>query len=631
MNIQKCSLDNTGKYNNSALDCKKSPSFKGVGVALLNGTGNLMQSIEDKGFWATFLIQDGLGMTAPRVGTGLLRDKEITGKYNIQEAKEVGGREGLTGPCMMAVAPISMAIAAKFGKTTSVNSQLIKRFGNNLKNIISNSNFDKAILNDKDKFKDLFYKSNIEQMLNNTLGKEHVTEDLISNILKEVKNIDSNPKEKKASLNKIVETINNQKYSTSDELNLLDKLKVGGENEISTYSTKDAIDAMMKYCEDAIKNNKQLNELDEIASDDIKNRAIAKRMFTNISTMAATLGVLSILPSLYIRSNISPGARTAMQMQEAQKQAENDAIVPEKIDTQNGEITFKGKPSKLGRLGEKISKMQKNEKVATEFEYNGHNFTNTLMSGLSLGGLLFPRGLKAYKRAQVDPDTGKKDHTEIYEIIGRDATSSLSVVFAVPMMTRACVTSYEKGTGFVLMDKNRNMTKRQTILNLLNPYSSAKVLTNSELKSLYNNVDTIDKMINFCKFIDKNNGDLEKILSKSDHVNEIFNDKTMQLSEVTSLSKKEKNKKILNFIENLEKNDEINAKIKKLMQGNDVKKSSKIVSFARGLNSIPAALATFLISPVILGWLIPRLTYENTKRIHEKQAKEKAKRLNSAA
>ncbi len=51
--------------------------------------------------------------------------------------------------------------------------------------------------------------------------------------------------------------------------------------------------------------------------------------------------------------------------------------------------------------------------------------------------------MKAYNRAQVD-DNGKKDMTEIYEILIRDVSSSLAVVFAVPMLTRAFVSSYEK-------------------------------------------------------------------------------------------------------------------------------------------------------------------------------------------
>ena len=52
-------------------------------------------------------------------------------------------------------------------------------------------------------------------------------------------------------------------------------------------------------------------------------------------------------------------------------------------------------------------------------------------------------------------------------------------------------------------------------------------------------------------------------------------------------------------------------------------RANRILSFAKGLNSAPGAIATVLISPYILGWFIPRLTYANTRRMREKAQKEK--------
>ena len=329
--------------------------------------------------------------------------------------------------------------------------------------------------------------------------------------------------------------------------------------------------------------------------------SLAKRLITNISTICATLGVLSVLPKIYARSNTAPGAR-------------------KKKEGQN--VTFKGKESFLEKLGKKVGK-NKSDFVSSELEYNGHNFTNTLMAGLSIFGLLTPRGLRAYKRAETD-ENGKKDLTELWEIIIRDVTSSLAVVFAVPMGTRACVTSYEKGTGFVLMQKNRNQTSKfKTALDLLNPYSKAHVLTNAEITDLYNNIDSKAKMLNFCKYIDKNGGDLQKIISKSQHKNHIFNDSTMSLDSLKTLSKKEKNKKVIEFFEKFNHSN-ADEMITKLMKGTGSLKSNKIAAFARGLNSVPGLLTTFLISPYLLGWIIPRLTYKNTRRIHEKQDRERA-------
>lgn len=599
---------------------QKSPAFRAGMTDMLNMSGNLMQGIENSGFLGSFLIQDFCGMTIPRTAAGFLRDKEHTGHYNMQEGKEVFGREGLTGPCMMAVAPLSLLIAAKFGRTTSVNTQLIKRFGNSLKEILTNTNFDKTILKQPERFKQEFYRTNIEKILNDTLGKENTQKESVEYILKQINNMEKIPADAKLKkfrgkakyrskcMNNIMEHIDNIRYSTSSDLDMLQKVKFGSDKLDckKAFSTKNTIDAMIKYSDDAIIANKHLDKLDELSAESIKNKSLAKRMITNISMMAATLGVLSVLPKIYARSNTAPGARKVDQK------------------TQDYNIAFEGRKPNTGvleKLGKIINK-NKNDFVSNELEYNGHNFTNTLMAGLSVFGLLTPRGLRAYSRAQVDED-GKKDLTELWEIVLRDLTSSLAVVFAVPMLTRACVTSYEKKSGFVLMQKDRSsQSKLKTSLDLLNPYSKAHVLTNSEINSLYNNIDTKDKMLNFCKYIDKNGGDLQKIISKSEHAEEIF-----KISSLNGLNKAEKNKKIISLVEKFDKSnaDEI---IKKLMKAVGKAKSNKITTFARGLTSVPGLLTTFFISPYLLGWFIPRLTYKNTRRIHEKQDREReARRL----
>ena len=613
--------------NNNDKQEKQNVAFKSGMVGALNASGALMQSIENGGFLASFLIQDGIGMTVPRTAAGFLRDKEHTGHYNMQEGFEVLGREGMTGPCMMAVAPLSLLLAAKFGKSTSVNTQLIKRFGNSLKELLAKPEFDKSLLKNADKFKNEFYKTNVEKILTDTVGKENTTKESVDYIMKQIANMENIPSDAKLAkfrgkakyksqcMQNIVEHINNIKYSKSTDLDMLQKVKFGSDKLDSkkVFGTKDTIDAMIKYTDDAIVANKHLDKLDELQADSIKNKSLAKRMITNVSMMFATLGVLSVLPKIYARGKTAPGARKTEENQE----------------NQNNNVSFKGKgkPSLLERLGKLIGK-NKSDFVSSELEYNGHNFTNTLMAGLSIFGLLTPRGMHAYNRAQKD-ENGKKDLTELYEILLRDLTSSLAVVFAVPMGTRAFVTSYEKNSGFVLMHKNRNMNKTKTVADLFNPYSKSHVLTNAEISALYDNINSKDKMLNFCKYIDKNGGDLQKIISKSENVEEMFNNSTLDLKSLKGMKKADKNKKIISFVEKFDKSDDL---ISKVMKGAGKARGNKIASFARGLNSMPGLLTTFFISPYLLGWFIPRLTYKNTRRIHEKQDREReAKNLSTNA
>ena len=137
-------------------DNQKKVNFKSG--AMLAGIGTLMQGIENKGYFLSFLIQDGLGMTLPRTVTGFNRDKEITGHLNMQEGSEVFLREGLTGPYIIGVAPFVLWITRKFCKSTNTNTRLIKRFGDDLKNMVKESSFNKEIQKDAKKFKEEFYK-----------------------------------------------------------------------------------------------------------------------------------------------------------------------------------------------------------------------------------------------------------------------------------------------------------------------------------------------------------------------------------------------------------------------------------------------------------------------------------------
>ena len=643
MKIQPCMLDNNVPKIQDTCKKNDAPSFKaGSGGVAFNLVGNAMQWIQDKGFLASFLIQDGLGMTLPRVGTAYMRDREVTGELNFHEGKEVLLREGLTGPIMMAMAPLMLAITAKFGKTTTVNSQLIKRFGNSFKELISNKNFDKELLKNKEALKEEYFKHNIKSILENTLGKGKYESKDVEYILNHLKNYENPPEKlnvkglfkkknyKKQCLSEIEAHINNLQYTHSSDLGMLDKLKVGTGDSIRAYDAKETMDALLKYSDDIIVKNKHLTEITEEGAENFKNAAITKRMLTTIATVAATLGAMSYIPKIYAKSDIAPGARTALQMKAAMEQ--------ERLEQNNSnEVSFKakGKPDKnwLSKIGKFISEHQ-NENISSEFEYNGHNFTNTLMGLLSVGGLLLPRGLRAYNRALVD-ENGKKDKTELYEILIRDLTSSLSVIFAVPMLTRAFVSAYENKTGFVLMHKDREQSKLKNFVDLINPYSKAHVLTNKEIESLYYGVDSGDKLLNFCKYIDKNNGDLEKIFAKSDSAGEIFNEKTLHLEKLKNLSKKEKNSKIIEYIQDFIKKDKnlVDDSVKNMMQGAKREiKGNKLLSYAKGLNSMPAAIATFVISPILLGWFIPTITYRNTRRIHAKHEREAQKnKVNTAA
>ena len=589
---------------------KKNPNFKSAGM--LAGVGSLMQGIENKGYFLSFLIQDGLGMTLPRTVTGFNRDKEITGHLNYQEGTEVFLREGMTGPFIIGVAPAVLFLTRKFCKSTNTNTRLIKRLGENLKTIVKDSKFDKALKSDAEKFKKEFYKYNVEQIYKNTVPNDKDADVTIKYLIEELEKSESKDKKvHEAAIGNIVSKFNEKMLENSPELYHINRVSLGDSNTKQFFNTAETFKAINDYAQDAIVNNKQRASIDSNSAENIKNNFATKRLLTNITNIVVTLGGLSVLPKLYARSDVSPSAAALQHAKN--KQSQDKSSNP----------TFKGKGINGTGAFEKVGKFLTKyvpEKAQELLEYTGYNFTKTTFACLSLFGLLLPRGKRAWDRAQKD-ENGKRDMTEINEILLRDTVSSLSVVFAVPLLTKLMVSMYENKVGFILTNRasdGKNIF--QKAWDVMNPYSKLDVLSIADLDAIYGNINSKDKLMNFANFINNKGGDLEKIISQSDNHSLIFNDKTFTLDSIKNLSKKEKNQKILDVFKNLDIKDSKakNEIISKVMQGSGNIKNNKIAQFARGLNSIPGAVSTFLISPILLGVLIPMLTYHNTRKAHEK-------------
>lgn len=640
MKVQNSSININIQQKNHQKDDPINVNFKSA--AGINFIGNFMQFFENQGFWASFLLQDTIGMTFPRVYTGYTRDKEVTGHYNLQEGKEVLLRESITGPLMMAVAPLAFIVASKAGKTTNVNSQLIKRFGKNLEEMLSKPDFNKDLLKNKEQFKETYLKKNVEDIIKETLGEKHANEESINYVYEQLKNIDNPPanikwhkvkKYKAECLGKISEFFNNNRYENFDNLSSLGKVTLsvkGFENK--EYTSNKAFEALTKYSEDVISKNKNLADFDTEKAQNITNSLVAKRVITNIATIAATLVALFNVPKIYATNSIAPGARTAMELKakkDAQKNnnlADTNTLDANNIqeNSESKEVSFKGKDNKsiLSRIGKFLSK-NIGDRISGNYEYDGNNFTNPLMTALSVFGLILPRALTAYRRAHID-EHDRRDHSELYEVIIRDLISSLSIIYAVPLLTRGFLYCYEKTKGFVLLDKNQkgNMFKE-----LVNPMSKTSVLSLEQLKSIYGNINSYDKLLNFCSYIEKNGGDLQKILLKSPDAKLWFNDKTFKLESLKKQSKKEKNDKIISFIKSLKGDNRglstlsLDEQVKKVMDytSKEAINKNKILSYARGLNSIPAAITMVIISPVLLGIIIPKITYAHSRHYHEKR------------
>lgn len=270
----------------------------------------------------------------------------------------------------------------------------------------------------------------MSKIYKDTVPNDTKSEETINYLVAEFEKYNS--KDKKASkeaLNNIVEKINNKMVENSDSLYSINKLYVGTDSTKTAFSSGEVIRALKDFGEDAIANNSAASSIDASAVDNIKNNFAAKRLLTNIANIVVTLGGLSILPKLYAPSDVAPGAKTMAHLQH--KDGNNNTKDASNPSFKGKGINTDGFFAKFGKLITKYTP----EKLHELLEYTGYNFSKTTFALLATLGLLLPRGKRAWDRAQID-ENGKRDMTEINEILLRDTVSSLSVVFAVPLLTK---------------------------------------------------------------------------------------------------------------------------------------------------------------------------------------------------
>lgn len=149
------SVNNTGK---------DSVSFGGA----MRPVNWVFKSIESAGFFMQFLVVDTLSMVAPRAWVGFHRDKDKTGKWNIQAGLEEFGRESLSGPSMNIIPMLFASFAVhKLLPSIKLDKDTLDGLSHNLKNIVESTK-DESVLSDKSKL----VKKLAEQIFDDAFGDE---------------------------------------------------------------------------------------------------------------------------------------------------------------------------------------------------------------------------------------------------------------------------------------------------------------------------------------------------------------------------------------------------------------------------------------------------------------------------
>lgn len=624
-----------GINNNSQADTnkkQKTPNFKGLGSTLMNGAGWAMNSIENGGFVASFLIQDTAGMTVPRTREGLYRDRDKKKTrfkdLNFKEAGEVFIREFLSGPLMMFTPFVVFALTKKFmGKSTFTNTGLLKAMGKNFTNITKNK---QTTGNTAAEVKENFYRSSIKQMLKNTTpeANEEKVNSSLNTIYKHVTKLDELEAKKSGSLtrkrkkaikklieryeNKIAKEFNDFHRENSNNFDMVNKVKLDN----GVYDSQASITAMRGYVAD-ISKNKDITKITEEEAKKFEKKSMFKRIFATVAASVATIASTSIVPSLYaILNPVPPGALDTQGVNSNNNQKTNKTTNAAQNDQKQKGVAFKGN-------------------ILRQLQFDGNQLTPLLMTTLAGGGLIAPRVNTAIKRAPVE-ENGKKNYIEIPEILTRDIISTLAVTFGVPVLTKLMVGTYEKASGFVLGNKFDGKTsKLKKFLDKINPLSGIGPYSNKEVKEIYQNINNKQQLQNFAEFIDQKGGNLVKVFKTLKNGKSTFAGTEADFNSIANLDRTAANKKIIdvianNFDENTVKTF-LEADTPKLF-GIKLPKSKNPINGmyrkARNLNSTPRFINTLILVPAFLGVILPKIVYGITAKNRKKMEMDKASKMN---
>lgn len=527
-----------------------SVSFQGI-----NPIVSTMDFIEQGGYAASFIIQDGIGFIAPRVGKGLLRgSKQVdengqpvldeNGKQkrelNWQLARREFLREMITGPSAFLI-PMGMFAGIKKwgGSANNIKLNYIEGFKQPFTDFVQQN---AQILKDGGNleragfYKEVF-KETIEQSVNSHLPKgEKLSADAVDKLAQDYAKrqieIEQLVQEKqykgffhrKARAAKIKEI-----GGTVEDLFMeLKKNKIGGSvNEMAIQfrtsqgvkggSISELTNALGDYFSDAVKNTKKAvgnnfsaENIEQVISNFTKRR-MGTRILSNLGIFGSVALFYTQIPKLYnmgIKGNPAlKGTAVASQKPESQSATGENGNIQK--DSAKKDVAFTGIGSVLEKAGEKTFKNAKLKRLSDIFEFNGNVMSGAAMPVLLYGFCIPPRLAKA------------DDKYDYGEIVFRDLTSFTALLFGAKALSRLFSDATQKLTGLALNQKNmadRNVL--QKVGDYLNPLDSRhSVLSTKQLVSKYSNIEQYKGGVNgFVQFIEESGGNIKKALAKDSNI-----------------------------------------------------------------------------------------------------------------
>ena len=585
-------------YNNTNHNKSRNIAFKGN---LLTKTADVVskgiKKIETGGVLVDFCLVDTISMIIPRTYQAYHRNEEDLGHQNGKAGFEELIREVFSGPSMFVIPMGFIALSKKlFGEASNIQFKTLDSFTNSFKGFLNKGN----VSNDKTKLKENFYRSVLNEAFENhrqvKLDTPVNIDEHIEKIVKtlseaeKIKNTDGHVKE----ITEIVSDLN-KAYSLHLDNSHNITLKGGVTKNIGALSTD-----LIKYSKDIVEKvgdslskevkSSQINGLVE----KLHNTKVSGRKSILASTFLATVAFLYSIPIMYKRNKQFPGI---------------DGLVDErkKPDSEKNKnnISF-GSNSAIAN------------KIFRKFDFNGHSVPYTILGIYTLGLMLGARFIQA------------RNSDERREVLTRDFSGLMTIVFAVPVFRNITSTLAKKISGFPISKSIKSLSAHLKPTN--KPFSFENI------NDVYSGISKYKNgIVDFSENIANHDGDLRKVFNfLTDESKHALNEIAATLSNKNEPVKTEKifgfftksfkggnadlslpstNKEIINIFKQAQADKKLKPLLDKVTKEID-KEGNHLVKFAEGLKSVPEAASMVAIS-AFLGWFLPWFNINYTKKLYK--------------
>ena len=588
---------------------------------------NFMDGIARGGFIAAFLSQDFVGMVAPRVGKGLLRNREETGELNWDFARREALRECISGPSVFIIPLTMLHFIKKGGTANNVPVDYIKGLGEEFAKYASTEGVNFA---DKAKTKKEFYARVYENVLststNNELSKDEIKRlaNKFADELIEIEKSKSKGFFKNIRGKAVAGSKEDRLAKLTDEFIAIRKQHTAPgiqhwNAEMATDSGKNIIEhfkgftrKLVDYTNDITGNVEKLandkKSLSEI-TDYIKNhtpRRMGSRALTNIGMWLAVVVFYFFIPKIYnLGLNGKNPGMTGISTEEQDNlifgQNENkDIKKPKKALKSADEVSFSGKGGLFKKVAKSLDNSKFFKKISDFFEFDGPSMTVNSTLALLFGFCLPTRLMNT---------TDKHDRKET---ICRDITSFFAILFGAKTLSRIFSKLWAVTSGLALNvtpeDHTRNIFRK--IKNYVVPNGGIGVLQSDEIVAKYSNIQDYKNGINdFLSYVQDNGGNVKRMLMIDKGVR-----KNVEKIMGKNLEKCE-NHEIMNKFKNLDKgNKELNNIYEILKNPNN-----SLVRKAKTLNSSFGFLSIIVLVPAFMIWLAGKCEKMTKKDIMKEQ------------